>query len=77
MKRSAPDVTVTRRIVSAFSAASYALAGRMDEARRALEHARRIDSALRIANIGDWVVLRRPEDVATFVEGLRRAGLPD
>jgi len=63
--------------VSAFSAASYALAGRMDEARRAIAHARRIDSALRISNVEDWVVLRRPEDLATFVEGLRRAGLPE
>jgi len=63
--------------VSAFSAASYALADRIDEARRAMEHVRRIDATLRISNVEDWVVLRRPEDLATFVEGLRRAGLPD
>ena len=63
--------------VSAFSAASHALAGRMDEARRAMEHVRRIDPTLRISNVEDWVVLRRPEDLATFVEGLRRAGLPE
>jgi TolB-like protein/Flp pilus assembly protein TadD len=63
--------------VSAFSAASYALAGRMDEARHAIEHVRRIDASLRISNVEGWVVLRRPEDLATFVEGLRRAGLPE
>lgn len=63
--------------VCAFSAASHALAGRMDEARGALLHVRRIDSTMRISNVKDWVVLRRPEDLATFVEGLRRAGLPD
>jgi TolB-like protein len=63
--------------VSAFSAASYALAGRMDEARRAMEHVRRIDATFRISNVKDWVVLRRPEDLATFVEGLRQAGLPE
>jgi TolB-like protein len=63
--------------VSAYSAASYALAGRMDEARRAMEHVRRIDATLRISNVEGWVVLRRPEDLATFVEGLRRAGLPE
>jgi TolB-like protein len=62
--------------VSTFSAASYALAGRLAEARRAIEHVRRIDATLRISNVEDWVVLRRPEDLATFVEGLRRAGLP-
>ena len=62
--------------VSAYSAASHALAGRMDEARRAMAHVRRIDATLRISNVEGWVVLRRPEDLATFVEGLRRAGLP-
>jgi TolB-like protein len=62
--------------VCAFSAASYALAGRMDEAGRAMEHVRRLDPGLRISNVEDWVVLRRPEDLATFVEGLRKAGLP-
>jgi TolB-like protein len=63
--------------VSAFSAASYALAGRMDEARRAMQHVRRLDPTLRISEVEDWVVLRRPEDLATFVEGLRKAGLPE
>jgi Flp pilus assembly protein TadD len=63
--------------VSAFSAASYALCGRMDEARRALQRLRRLDPTLRISNVEDWVVLRRPEDLATFVEGLRSAGLPE
>src|SRR5262245_33986505 len=63
--------------VCAFSAASHALAGRMDDARRALHHVRRIDPTLRISNVDDWVVLRRPEDLATFVAGLRSAGLPE
>ena len=63
--------------VSAFSAASYALAGRMDEARRAMEHVRRLDATLRISNVEGWVVLRRPVDLSTFIEGLRRAGLPE
>jgi len=38
---------------------------------------RRLDPNLRISNVEDWVVLRRPEDLATFVEGLRKAGLPE
>jgi TolB-like protein len=62
--------------VSAFSAASHALAGRMDEAKRALQHMRRLDPTMRLSNTKDWVVLRRAEDLATFVEGLRKAGLP-
>lgn len=63
--------------VSAFSAASHALAGRMDAASRAMQHMRRLDSAMRISKIADWVVLRRSEDLATFVKGLRMAGLPE
>lgn len=58
-------------------AASHALAGRMDEARRAMQHLRRLDPALRISNLGDWLPIRRPKDLATFVDGLRRAGLPE
>ena len=63
--------------VSAFSAASHALAGRMNEASGALLHMRRLDPTMRLSNVEDWVVLRRAEDLATFVEGLRRAGLPE
>jgi len=63
--------------VCAFSAASHALAGRTAEARGAMQHVRELDPALRISNVEDWIVLRRPEDVATFVEGLRSAGLPE
>jgi tetratricopeptide (TPR) repeat protein len=58
-------------------AASHAVAGRMDEARRALRHLRQLDPALRIANIKDWLPLRRPQDLATLADGLRKAGLPD
>ncbi len=58
-------------------AASHALAGRMDEARRAMEHLRQLDPALRISNLKDWLPLHRPEDLATFADGLRKAGLPE
>lgn len=64
-------------MVAGIIAASHALAGRMDEARRAMRHLRRLDPALRISKLADWVLLRRPEDLATFADGLRRAGLPE
>jgi TolB-like protein/Flp pilus assembly protein TadD len=64
-------------MVVAVLAASHALAGRMDEARRAMHHLRRLDPDLRIANLGDWLPVRRPEDLATFADGLRKAGLPE
>ncbi len=63
--------------VSAFSAASYALTGRTNDARRATEHIRRMDPSFRISDVKDWVVLRQAEDLATFVDGFRRAGLPE
>jgi hypothetical protein len=62
---------------SAFSAASHALAGRVEKAKGAMQHVRRLDPTLRLSNVEEWVVLRRPEDLAAFVQGLRRAGLPE
>jgi TolB-like protein len=64
-------------MVVAIIAASHALAGRADEARRAMQHLRRLDPSLRISNLRDWLPIRRAEDLATFAEGLRRAGLPE
>jgi TolB-like protein/Tfp pilus assembly protein PilF len=58
-------------------AASHALAGRMDEARRAMHHLRQLDPALRLSNLEDWLPLQRPDDIATFADGLRKAGLPE
>jgi TolB-like protein len=58
-------------------AASHALAGRTDEARRAMDHLRQLDSTLRISTIKDWLPIRRPEDLAAFADGLRKAGLPE
>jgi DNA-binding winged helix-turn-helix (wHTH) protein len=40
------------------------------------EQLRMLHPTLRIAQIKDWILLRRPEDTITFTEGLRQAGLP-
>ena len=64
-------------MVVAVIAASHALAGRADEARRAMQHVRKLDPALRISNLKDWLPLQRPEHLATFADGLRKAGLPE
>jgi len=58
-------------------AASSALAGRLDEARKAMERLRRIDPALRISNLKDRLPFRRPQDFGRYAEGLRKAGLPE
>jgi TolB-like protein/Flp pilus assembly protein TadD len=58
-------------------AASHALADQPDDAERAMQHIRQLDPTLRISNLKDWIPIRRPEHLATFAEGLRRAGLPE
>jgi adenylate cyclase len=57
-------------------AASHALAGRQDEARREMTRLRRLDPTLRLSNLGDWLPIRRAEDRATLADGLQKAGLP-
>ena len=61
----------------AIGAASHALAGRRDEASRAMANLRQLDPALRISNLKGWLPIHRPEDFATFSNGLRKAGLPE
>lgn len=63
--------------VAAFMAASHALAGRMDEAREAMAHVRRLDPTLRVGVLNDWLLVRRPQDFALASEGMRIAGLPE
>src|SRR5262249_5521724 len=64
-------------MVVAVVAASHALAVRLDEARRAMGHLRRLDPTLRVSHVADWLPIRRPEHLARFADGLRKAGLPD
>jgi tetratricopeptide (TPR) repeat protein len=64
-------------IAVAIVASSHALAGRMNEARQAMDHLRQLDPKLRISSIQDWLPFKRPEDFAMFADGLRRAGLPE
>ena len=59
------------------AAAGNALAGRLENARKAMARLREVDPALRVSNLGDLTPFRRPEDVARHEEGLRRAGLPE
>lgn len=70
--RDFPDFLLAVAII----AASHAHTGRMDEAQRAMRHVRLLDPALRLSGIADWLPIRRPEHLATFVDGLRKAGLP-
>jgi len=72
--RALPDNVNALRI----AAASHALAGRLEQAQKALARLRELDPALRISNLRDRLgPFRRPEDIARYEEGLRRAGLPE
>ena len=59
------------------AAASHALAGRRDDADRALARLLLIHPAARVSNLKDWAMLRRPQDLARLEDGLRKAGLPE
>jgi tetratricopeptide (TPR) repeat protein len=58
-------------------AASAAHAGRDEEARRAIVRVRQLDPTLRIASLAHWTPFQRPEHLATWADGLRKAGLPE
>jgi len=69
-----PDTVVTLRI----AAVSYAFAGRLEEARKAVARALELDPDIRISNLKERVgAFGRAEDYAKYVEGLRKAGLPE
>jgi TolB-like protein/Tfp pilus assembly protein PilF len=59
------------------AAASHALAGRIAEAQKAMTRLRQLDPRLRLSNLGDVLSPLQPEDRAKYVEGLRKAGLPE
>ncbi len=58
-------------------AATRALAGRDEDARRAMDQMRELDPTLRLSNLKDWLPIHRPEHLSIFAEGLRKAGLPE
>jgi TolB-like protein len=64
-------------MVVATLAATRALAGRQDEAKRAMDQLRALNPALRISNLTHWLPIHRPEHLALFAEGLRKAGMPE
>jgi adenylate cyclase len=59
------------------SAASAALIGRTNEARQFVDEILEQTPTMRISNLTDFLPFRRAEDIGTFVDGLRLAGLPE
>jgi TolB-like protein len=59
------------------AAASNAMAGRPEQAHKAVARLRQLNPALRVSNLKDLVGPWRAEDLSRFEEGLRQAGLPE
>jgi TolB-like protein/Tfp pilus assembly protein PilF len=59
------------------AAASNSLAGRLEEAQNAIARLRQLNPTPHISNLKNQIPLRRPEDLARYTEGLRKAGLSD
>jgi hypothetical protein len=59
------------------AAASKALAGDMDEARKVAARLRQLDPTLRVFNLRDVMGKYRPEALARYEGGLRKAGSPE
>jgi TolB-like protein len=59
------------------AAASSALAGRPDQTQKAMARLYEAAPNLRISNLNDLLPFHNPKDLASFVKGLRAAGLPE
>jgi TolB-like protein len=59
------------------AAASHALAEQMLDAKRNVARICQLNPALRLSGVAELAPCRRPEDVAKYVDGMRRAGLPE
>ncbi len=68
-----PDFQAGLRI----AAASNAMAGRPEQAHRAVARLRQLNPALRVSTLKDVLPYRRAEDLSRYEEGLRQAGLPE
>jgi TolB-like protein len=71
--RELPDLAPAVRI----AAVSDASAGRLDSAERTMVRLRQIDPMRRISNFADVCGPYRSEEFAKYVEGVRKAGLPE
>lgn len=66
----------THLLATCVVAASAALIGDEAEADAAMNWLRKLDPDLRVSNLKSLFPIRRPEDFATWADGLRKAGLP-
>jgi len=68
-----PDFVAALRLL----AASSALGGRLEEAQATMRHLLRLNPMLRVSDLKEVYPFRRPKDLASLIDGLRKAGLPE
>ena len=68
-----PNIGIALRI----AAVCFAVGGRLGEAKKAVAQLRELAPGFRIAHTRTMFPLRRPEDLAKYIEGLRLAGVPE
>jgi tetratricopeptide (TPR) repeat protein len=71
--RDQPNYPGTLRIAAVINA----FAGQTEEAQKMMSRMRQLDPELRILNLRDRLPPLRPEDLARYEDGLRKAGLPE
>ncbi|UVC13579.1 BTAD domain-containing putative transcriptional regulator [Mesorhizobium onobrychidis] len=72
--RSQPNYASATRVATA----SYVLAGRLSEAEKMMARLRELDPTLRLSNLAEVLPpFYRTDDRSRYIEGLRKAGLPD
>ena len=59
------------------AAASNALVGRIEKAQKIAARFHQLVPGFRVSNIKDRIPFRRPEDLARYLDGMRKAGLPE
>jgi TolB-like protein len=59
------------------TAASHALAGRLEQAKNTIARLRKLEPALRVSHLKDILPLRSTADSSRYAAGLRLAGLPE
>jgi TolB-like protein len=59
------------------AAASNALVGRIEKAQKIAARFHQLNPGFRVSNIKDRIPFRRPEDLARYLDGMRKAGLPE
>jgi hypothetical protein len=64
-------------VASCIGAASAALLGKIEVAKKLMLRLRQLNPTVRLSNLKDKQPFRRPEDLARLAEGLRQAGLPE